>query len=105
MKPGGKAILKTVADPERQRSGLEIARGKAVRFVPLIGDSGCGSNAGVEVFFQAQPGFFLKRNGVVILKNIIRFVGFSILHFIYIIKFFSHKPFLVKSIEKKRKNG
>ena len=35
MKPGDKTILKTVADSERQRSGLRIAFVKAVHFVPL----------------------------------------------------------------------
>ena len=97
MKPGDKTILKTVADSERQRSGLRIAFVKAVHFVPLIGDSSCGSNAGVEVFFQAQPGFFLKKKwGCNPEKIISMFGGFTVLHFIYSINSLRHKPFLAK---------
>ena len=66
----------------------------------------CGSNAGVEVFFQAQPGFFLKKKwGCNPEKIISMFGGFTVLHFIYSINSLRHKPFLTKSIEKKSKSG
>ena len=45
--------MKTVADPERRRSGIGFAIHPAERFVPFEGDSGCGSNEGVERRFFA----------------------------------------------------
>ena len=54
--------MKTVADPERQRSRLESTIRPAVRFSPLLkGDSVCGSKLqGIEkLFFQAEARFLL----------------------------------------------
>ena len=39
---------------ERWRLGSESIIRLVGRFVPLIGDSSCGSNAGVEIFFQGM---------------------------------------------------
>ena len=54
--------MKTVADPERRRSELEISVLSVVRFVPFDkGTVDAGAATGVYLFFQAQPGFFFQK--------------------------------------------
>ncbi len=65
--PSKRCKMKTVADPERRRWRFGITMRPVVPFVPLIGDSSCGSNAGVERrFFDGYRRFFapVKEMGV-----------------------------------------
>ena len=74
--PSKRGKLKTVADPERRRWRFGITMRSVVPFVPLIGDSSCGSNAGVERrFFGGYRRFFapVKEMGVHIKTIILPF--------------------------------